>query len=122
MSGLGESAGAQGESGDLYVVVHVKKDTRFHREGNAIYTEAHIAYPQAVLGDTIEVETVEGMKKLVIPEGTQSHQQIRLKNLGVTDVRGGSRGHQYVKVIVDVPKRVSKGVKELLEELREELE
>lgn len=121
LSGKGESAGAKGESGDLYVVVHVKSDKIFTRDGDDIHTDQPIPYPQAVLGDKVEIETLEGKKKLVIPEGTQSHQQIKLKGLGVPRLRGGGRGDHYVRVIVVVPKRVSRQAKKLLEELRLEL-
>ena len=121
LSGKGESAGTGGTAGDLYVVVHVRGDKKFNREGDDIYSEARISYPQAVLGDKIEIETVDGVKKMVIPESTQSHQQIRLKGLGVPNVHGRGRGDHYVRVIVDVPKKVSRGARKLLEELRGEL-
>lgn len=123
LSGKGESAGVGAESGDLYVTVHVKNDPRFVREGNDIYSDIHVSFPQAALGDTVEVDTVDGVKKIVIPEGTQSHQQIRLRGLGVPDVRGREeRGDHFVRVIVGVPKRVSRQAKKLLEDLRKELE
>ncbi len=121
LSGKGESAGVGSVPGDLYVRVHVRPEEGFVREGVHIYTEARISYPQAVLGDKIEIETLEGTKKLVIPEGTQSHTQFRLKGLGVTNVRGGAKGDQYVKVIVDVPKKVNRKVKKMLEEMKDEI-
>ena len=103
------------------MVVHVRPDARFMRDGDDVHSEIHISYPQAVLGDQVEVETLDGRKKLVIPEGTQSHQQIRLRGLGVPDVHGRGRGDHYVRVIVDVPKRVSRKAKKLLEEFKGEL-
>ena len=112
---------AGGSPGDLFVVVHVKQDKKFERDGFDIYTEATISYPQAVLGDTVEIETVDGAKKLVIPAGTQSHQQFRLKGLGVPHLRGNGRGSQYVKIIVDIPKKPSRKAKKLLKELQEEV-
>jgi molecular chaperone DnaJ len=121
LQGKGEHAGSGGASGDLYIVVHVKPDHRFAREGYDIYTEAKISYPQAVLGDTIEIDTVDGRKKLVIPEGTQPGQKIRLKGRGVGQLHGSGRGDQYVVVIVDVPKRVSRKAKGLLQDLSKEL-
>ena len=121
LSGKGEGAGAGGQAGDLYVVVHVRGDARFTREGNDTHADLRISYAQAVLGDKIEIETLDGLKKLVIPEGTPSHQQIRLRGLGVPDVHGRGRGDHYVRVIVDVPKRVSRQAKKLLEELKGEL-
>jgi len=117
LSGKGESAGSGGQAGDLYVVVHVRGDARFTREGNDTHADLRISYAQATLGDKIEIETLDGLKKLAIPEGTQSHQQIRLRGLGVPDVHGRGRGDHYVRVIVDVPKRVSRKAKKLLEEL-----
>ncbi len=121
LTGKGEYPGAGGAPGDLYVVVHVKEDKRFTREGFDIYTESHISYPQAVLGDKIKIDTVDGEKTLVIPAGTQSHQQFRLKGLGVPHVNGNGRGNHFTKVIVDVPKKLSKQGKKLLNELKEEL-
>ncbi|MBD3311515.1 MAG: molecular chaperone DnaJ [Candidatus Magasanikbacteria bacterium] len=121
LAGKGESAGINGNPGDLYVRVHVKEDPKFKRQGFDIYTEEHISYSQAVLGDKIEIETLDGDKKLVIPAGTQSHQQFKLKNLGVPRLNRSGRGDQYVKVIVDVPKRVSRKAKKLLSELGNEI-
>lgn len=121
LSGKGEYAGAGSVPGDLYVRVHVKQDDRFERDGNDIYSEAHISFPQAVLGDKIDIDTLDGTKKLVIPAGTQSHQQFRLKGQGVPYVQGSGRGDQYIKVIVDVPKSPSRKAKKLIEELRDEV-
>ena len=121
LSGKGESAGVGSHAGDLYVVVHVREEKGFERRGHDIYTERYISYPQAVLGDKIEIDTLEGDKKLVIPPGTQSHQQFKLKGLGVPHLNGVGRGEQYVKVIVNVPKKMSRKGKKLLGELKEEL-
>lgn len=117
----GESCGAGGQTGDLYVRVHVRENKNLKREGENIFSEIHISYPQAVLGDKVEIETLDGVKKIVIPEGTQSQQQIRLRELGVPVLHSRGRGSHYVTVIVDVPKRVSRGAKKLIEELGKEL-
>lgn len=121
LSGKGESTGAGGQAGDLYVRVHAREDKNLKREGENIFSEIHITYPQAVLGDKVEIETLDGLKKIVIPEGTQSHQQIRLRGLGVPVLHGRGRGDHYVTVIVDVPKKVSRGARKLIEELGKEL-
>lgn len=118
----GESIGRAGVAGDLFVVVHVRDDARFEREGFDIFTDVTITYPQAVLGDTIEVDTVEGVKSVVVPAGTQPLQKIRLKNMGIPHLNRNQRGDQYVIVHVDVPKKISKKGKKLLEELAQELE
>jgi molecular chaperone DnaJ len=121
LNGKGESAGPGSTPGDLYVVVHVKSDKHFERENEHIFTTVSINYPQAVLGDTVEVETLDGKKKIVVPEGTASGQQIRLKGLGVPHLNGSGRGDHYVQVIIDVPKKINKTAKKLLEELKAEL-
>lgn len=121
LSGKGESAGNGGMTGDLYIRVHVKANTKFVRRDFDIFTETKISYPQAVLGDKIEIQTLDGNKKLVIPAGTQSHQEFRLRGLGVPVLNRSGRGDQFVKVIVEVPKKVNKKVKKLLGELGDEL-
>lgn len=121
LSGMGESAGSRGVAGDLYVRVHVSPEKGFHRDRYNIYSEAHISFSQAVLGDKIEIDTLDGKKKLVIPSGTQSHQQFKLRGLGVPVLNRSGRGDQYVKVIVDIPKRVSRKAKKLIGDLEGEI-
>lgn len=121
LSGKGESAGARGTHGDLYVRVHIAPEQGFEREGFDVHTTAHISFPQAALGDKIDIETLDGVKKLVIPEGTQSHQQFRLKGFGIQRLNASGRGDQYVTVIVDVPKKVGRKGKKLLDELAGEV-
>lgn len=117
----GESAGAGSIIGDLYVKIHVRPEKGFERIGDDIFTEIKISYPQAVLGDKVEIETLEGNKKLNIPAGTNSHQKFRLKNLGSHHLHSSGRGDQYVKVIIDVPKKFDRKTKKLLEELKDSL-
>lgn len=121
LSGKGESAGSGAQAGDLYVVIHIKGKQGFERDGDDVRTRATVTYPQAVLGDTIEIETLDGSKKINVPSGTQSHQNIRLKGLGIPNLRTGRRGDHYVKVIVDVPKKPGRKVKKIIQELQEEL-
>ncbi len=121
LSGKGESGGVGIPAGDLYVTVHVKDDDRFERHGFDIHAEIHISYPQAVLGDTVEIDTLDGIKKIVIPEGTQPGAQIRLKGLGVPQLQRSGRGDHYVHVTLDVPKKVSRKTKKILEDLNGEL-
>ena len=72
----------------------------------------------AALGTKIDVETVEGTKSLKIPAGTQPNTDFRLRGLGVPHVRGGGRGDQIVQLRVDVPKKLTKKQKQLLEDLK----
>lgn len=121
LTGKGESGGAHGQAGDLYVQVHVKPKAGFQRQGFDLYTESTITFVQAALGDKIEIDTLDGAKKLVVPAGTQPGQKFKLKGLGVTRLQRSGRGDQFVTVNVDVPKKLSRKVKKLMEELREEL-
>lgn len=121
LQGKGEYPGMGNEAGDLYIIVHVKDDKIFVRDGNDIHTDVHVSYPQAVLGDTVSIETLDGEKKIAIPAGIQPMERIRLKGLGVPSLRGSGRGDHYVRVILDVPKKPSKQLKKLLEEAKKEL-
>ncbi len=113
--GEGESIGASGETGDLYLNVHVKNDPRFHREGMNIYLEKEIGFTQAALGDEVQADTVDGKVKLKIPAGTQNGDKLRMKGKGVQSGRG--RGDQIVIVKVVTPKKLSRKQKKLMEEL-----
>ena len=121
LEGHGEAAPHGGQSGDLYVRVHARQQKGMARDGYNIYTDAEIGYPQAVLGDKIEVETLDGVIKLVIPEGTESGQLIRLRDKGVPHLEGRGRGDHYVKIKIRVPKRLSREARKKLDELRGEL-
>ena len=122
LSGKGESAGTGGQAGDLYLVVHVHPEKGFERRDNDVYTEVRINFAQAALGDQIDIDTLDGKKKMTIPEGTQPHQQIRLRGFGIPYLNATNRrGDQIVNVIVDVPKKLSRGAKKLVEELKGEL-
>lgn len=102
--------------GDLYISLRVSAHPKFVREGNDVYSQQEISYSQAVLGDKIDVETVEGLVKLSIPNGTQSSTVFRIKGKGVKSSRG--TGDHYVRVAIKVPKKVSGRERELLEQLK----
>lgn len=104
-----------GVTGDLFVRVGVKQDSRFQREGSTIFSEKKIGFTQAALGDVVSVETVDGKVDLTIPSGTQSGAQFRLRGKGVQTSRG--RGDQIVIVSVVTPHKLSKEQKKILEEL-----
>ncbi len=121
VTGKGEAAPHKGTPGDLYVVVHLKQTKEFHRDGFDVYTDTEISFPQAALGDTVEVPTLEGPVKIIVPEGTEHGQLIRLKGKGITQLGHSSRGDQYVRIKIRVPRKLSKNAKKLLEELRAEI-
>lgn len=122
LGGKGEYPGKGGQAGDLYIRVHVKEDKHLMREGYDIFTEAHVNFVQAALGAVIEIETLDGKKKIEVPEGTQSGQSIRLRELGVPQLNSSRRGDQYIKIVVDTPTKISRNAKKLLAELQKELQ
>lgn len=102
------------------VVISVRTDRRFRREGNDIYVEVPLSFADAALGTVIEVPTIDESVKLKIKSGTQPGTLMRLRGMGVPEVRGGGRGDQYVQLNVTVPTHLNRNQKELLEELRKE--
>lgn len=102
--------------GDLYITLRVGVHPHFQREDDDVYSKVEISYPQAVLGDKINVETVYGPVKLGVPSGTQSGTVFRLRGKGIKSSRG--TGDHYVRVTIFIPKKPSKREKELLEELK----
>lgn len=113
------NAGAHGV-GDLYVTFLVKKSDIFKRKGYDVYTEETITFSQAALGDTIEVESLEGPVRLKIPAGTQSGTLFRLRNHGINNLKGSGKGDQYVNVVVHIPEKLSRSQKKLIQQLQSE--
>jgi len=106
--------------GDYDVVIDVRPDRRFRREGFDIVSEQEISFAQAALGDTVNVETIDGEVNLRIPSGTQPDTVIRLRQKGVTHLQGSSRGDHYVRIKVTVPKHITHRQKQLLEQFQKE--
>ncbi len=107
---------ADGAKGDLYVNLRVKPHKKFTREGDLILSDEHISMVDASLGTEIEVETVDGKITMKIPAGTQSGTDFKLSGHGVPHVRGTSRGAHIVRVVVDIPTKLSKKQREILEQ------
>ncbi len=114
VQGEGEPGERGGPHGDLYVYLKVRPHKIFRRDGNDILTEIKVSFPQAALGDEIEVPTLDGKVQLKIPEGTQSGTFFRLKGKGIPDVHGYGRGDQHVKVVVVTPEKLTEHQKKLL--------
>ncbi|MFA6485757.1 MAG: molecular chaperone DnaJ [Candidatus Magasanikbacteria bacterium] len=121
LSGYGEVAPHGAGAGDLYVQVHVRHNKLFHREGFDVYTESEINFAQAVLGDKLEVETIDGPLKVMVPEGTESGALIRLKNHGIQHINSSARGDHYIKIKIRVPKKLSRDARKKLEEIKNDL-
>lgn len=117
LSGEGEAGERGAAAGDLYLRINVRPDKRFERVGSDIKSSATITFAQAVLGDKIDIETVDGPVKLKIPAGTRSGSVFKLKGRGVSRLRSSGRGDHYAEVIIDIPKNLTKKQKELLKEM-----
>jgi len=120
LRGQGEPGLRGGPSGNLYILIRVKNHPIFNREGTNIYCEFPITFVQAALGAELEVPTIDGKVKYSIPEGTQTGTTFRLRNKGVPYIGSSRRGDMYVKVEVEVPKRLSEKQKEILKEFAKE--
>ncbi len=113
------SAGERGASaGDLYVHVRVRPDPRFAREGDDIHSALVITVPDAVLGAEMTVQTVHGPVTLKIPAGTQSGQMLRIKGKGMPVLQTSRHGDHFVTVTVEIPGKLSREERKLVEEWR----
>ena len=117
MSGQGEAI-TSGISGDLYIKIHVSSDKNIKREGNTLVGELSIKLTDALLGAKYTVETLDGNIDISIPAGIKHNEIIRLKNKGVPI--GNTRGDFHVKVNIEIPNKLSRRAKKLVEELKEE--
>ncbi len=119
VSGRGEAVKG-GNSGDLYVMIHVRPDKKFAREGDMILSEETISMVDAALGTELDVETVDGILTMKIPAGTESGTEFKLSGHGVPTRNG--RGAQIITVKVATPQKLTRQQKKLLEEFRETLD
>ena len=119
VSGEGEAGLNAGPSGDLYVFIEVEQDEIFSRDGGDLQCEVPISFPQAILGSTIKVPTLNGETDLKIPAGTQSGTVFRLRGQGIPDIRGYRTGDILVVTHVETPTKLSKEQKELIRQFEE---
>jgi molecular chaperone DnaJ len=122
LSGEGEMGIDGGPPGDLYVQVAVREHSIFSRDGRNLYCEVPISIVDASLGGELEVPTLDGRVKLKIPPETQTGKLFRLRNKGVSPVRGGPSGDMLCRVTVETPVNLTKRQKELLDEFQETLD
>jgi molecular chaperone DnaJ len=119
LEGQGEAGPRGGPNGDLYIAINVRPHAELVRRGTVLFHELPVTFPQAALGATLTVPTVEGSEEVEVPAGSQSGREIRLKGKGVPRMRGAGRGDLHVIVNVVVPTKLSKRERELLRELDE---
>ena len=113
LSGKGEGGRKGGPSGDLYVVMHVREHPLFERHGDDLLCTVPIPFETAALGGDVEVPTVDGFAKLRISAGTPSGKLLRLRNKGVRCVDGRGCGDLHVRVVVEVPVKLSSKQKKI---------
>ena len=115
----GDAGPSGGPAGDLYIFLKVKEDKNFRREGPEIYSDATISYVDAILGASLKVPVVDGEVTIKVPPGTQPEQVMRLKGNGAPVLGDAKkRGDQYVTMKIEIPSKLDKEEKELMEQLQ----
>ncbi|MEW5919313.1 MAG: molecular chaperone DnaJ, partial [Gemmatimonadota bacterium] len=117
LRGVGNAGPRGGPRGDVLVVFEVLDDPRFEREGEDLYTEVLVSYPQLVLGADVEVPAVHGSLRVRIPAGTQSGQMLQLRGRGLPRVNGGGTGDLHIRVQLWTPTSVTPEEEALLKQL-----
>ena len=119
LSGKGNAARRGGVNGDLIVLIEEEEHPDLIRDGNDLLYNVFVSFPEAVLGETVEIPTIEGKAKVKIEPGTQPGKILRLRGKGLPDINGYGKGDLLVKVSVWIPKTLSKDDKKLVEKMKE---
>ncbi len=119
ISGKGNAARRGGVNGDLIVLIEEQEHGQLVRDGNDLLYNAFVSFPDAVLGSSVEIPTLEGKVKVKVDAGTQPGKILRLRGKGLPDINGYGRGDLLVKINVWIPKNLSKDDKKMMEGLRE---
>jgi molecular chaperone DnaJ len=120
LGGKGEPGGAGGANGDLYVDVHVNPDATFGRKGDDLTIDVPVTFPEATLGAHVQVPTLNGPVTLKVPSGTPSGKTFRLRGKGAP--KKGGHGDLLATVVVDVPQKLTRDQKRLVQELQQATE
>lgn len=107
VAGSGDMPERGGQPGDLYVLIHIKKDPRFKRQGDDLTTELKLSFPQAVNGGEFDIPVIDGKIKLKIPPGTQPGTIMRVQGQGMPRLGRRGKGDLLVKITVVVPKNLN---------------
>jgi molecular chaperone DnaJ len=117
MSGHGNAARRGGVNGDLLVIIQEEKHPHLIRDGNDLIYNLHLSIPQATLGDTVEIPTVDGKAKIKIDSGTQPGRILRLRGKGIPEVNGYGRGDLLVQINVYIPRTINKEEQKMFEKM-----
>jgi len=120
-AGEGDTGRGGGPKGDLYVVLSVRPHDFFERHGYDLHCVIPISFPQAALGAEFEMPGIDGPVNLKIPEGTQSGRELRIRGRGVPYLNEKGHGDLIVKVIVQIPRKLNRGQRDLVTKLSESL-
>ena len=107
LKGEGNIGRRQGPAGDLIVYIEEERHPIFERSENDVIMVLPVSYPQAVLGDSLEIPTLTGKAKISIPEGTSAGKILRMRNKGIPNIHGAGIGDQLVQVQVYIPKKLN---------------
>jgi molecular chaperone DnaJ len=118
LKGKGEAGYGGASAGDLYVITRVEPSQIYERRGDDLVVNVVVSYPTAALGGTVEVPTPEGAVSLKVPSGTEDGKLLRIKGRGAPRLKGSGQGDVLARIRIQVPKRISKKQRELLEELQ----
>ncbi len=118
LTGIGEAV-QNGQPGDLYVKVHVERDSRFKKDGANVVTELSIKLSDALLGSEYTIQTLDGEELLPIPAGISHGEVLKVKGRGVPMGRG-KRGDLFVRIKITLPQKLSRSARALIEKLKEE--
>ena len=120
-SGEGGAGWHGAPKGDLYVVLSIRRHEFFQRDGHNLRCVVPISFPQAALGDEINIPAIDGPLDLKIPEGTPSGKELRVRGRGVPLLNGKGKGDLIVKVVVEIPKKLTRAQRELVSQLADSL-
>jgi molecular chaperone DnaJ len=119
MSGKGNAARRGGVNGDLLVIIQEEGHPHLTRDGSDLIYNLYLSIPQAALGATVEIPTVEGKAKIKIEPGTQPGRILRLRGKGVPEVNGYGRGDLLVQINVWIPKSLDKEERKIFEKMEQ---
>jgi molecular chaperone DnaJ len=117
--GKGNAGARNGIAGDLIILIEEEKDKELERDGENLIYNLFISFPQAALGTTVEVPTINGKTEVKIPAGTQSGEVIKLRGKGLPELNGYGKGDLLVNVTVWTPKSLNKEEEKIMKSLLE---
>lgn len=119
LRGGGDMGVNGGPAGDLRINISIRPHPIFVRDQFDVYCEVPVSFTQAALGGDITVPTLDGKVKFTIHEGTQPGDEFKLRGKGIQRLNYSGRGDQYVKIVVEIPRNLSKSQKEILEKFEQ---